>query len=65
MVACGLPHILIIENSQKTSLINQCKAIFGVAKDIHNGNMFFLASDEDLLRQIAAVHYLKIVQEGP
>ena len=26
--------------------------------------MFFLATDNDLLRQIAAVHHLKIVQEG-
>ena len=26
--------------------------------------MFFLVSDEDLLRQVAAVHHLKIVQEG-
>ena len=39
-------------------------AIFGAAKDIHNGDMFFLATDEDLLRQVAAVHHLKIVQEG-
>ena len=26
--------------------------------------MFFLASDEDLPRQVAAVHHLKIVLEG-
>ena len=33
-------------------------------KNIHNGDMFFLATDEDWLRQVAAVHHLKIVQEG-
>ena len=26
--------------------------------------MFFLATDEDWPRQVAAVHHLKIVQEG-
>ena len=39
-------------------------AILRAAQDIHNGDMFFLATDEDLLRQVAAVHHLKIVQEG-
>ena len=33
-------------------------------KNNHNGDMFFLAIDEDWLRQVAAVHHLKIVQEG-
>ena len=33
------------------------------AKDIHNVDMLFLATDKDLLWQVAAVHHLKIVQE--
>ena len=64
MVVCGLPHVLIIQNSRKTFWKNHCKAIFEAAKDIDNGDMFFLASDKDLLRQVAAAHHLKIVQEG-
>ena len=63
MVVCALPHVLIIQNLRKTSWTNHCKAVFGAAKDIHNGDMSFLASDENLLRQVAAVHRLKIVQE--
>ena len=50
MVACGLPHVFILQNLRITSQTNQRKA----AKDIHNGDMFFLATDNDLLRQIAA-----------
>ena len=64
MVVCGLPHVLIIQNSRKTSWTNHCKAIFRAAKTSIMEIMFFLASDEDLLRQVAAVHHLKIVQEG-
>ena len=64
MVVCGLSRVLITKNSRKTSQTNHRKAIFGAAKDIHYGDMFFLATDEDLLRQVAAVHHFKIVQEG-
>ena len=44
MIVCGLPRVL--QNLRIASLTNHRKA----AKDIHNGDMFFLATDNDLLR---------------
>ena len=54
------------QNLRITSWTNYRLAIFGTAKDIYNGDrsLYFLGTDNDLLRQIAAVHHLKIVQEG-
>ena len=59
MVVCGLPRVLIIQNSRITSQTNHRKAVFGAAKEIHHEDMFFFATDENLLRQVAAVHHLK------
>ena len=50
MIVRGLPRVLVLHNLQIASWTNHRKA----AKDIHNGDMFFLATDNDLLRQIAA-----------
>ena len=63
MVVCGLPRVLIIQNSQKTSVTNHRKAIFGAAKDMCKGDVFFLATNEELLKQIAAVHHLKLCKK--
>ena len=52
-------HPNFTENMLDKSLHGYIRA----AKDIHNVDMLFLAIDKDLLRQVAAVHHLRIVQE--